>query len=154
METCFFASPPFSGARSVIHQLAPYCQHIVRVCWLFFNFTVSFDFGCCSLAQEMSLWTSTCSISGRGNYYWTAVSPSAFPASVYWSFTWRLAPCPSPILLFAWCSAPHPLSCVLVFSSLFIVQFFCCFVFNGWGWSVCLGGYMVYPRGGWGNTTW
>jgi hypothetical protein len=24
------------------------------VCCLFFNFAVSFDFGCCSLAQEMS----------------------------------------------------------------------------------------------------
>jgi hypothetical protein len=30
------------------------CQHVVMVCWLFFNFAVSFDFGCCSLAHEMS----------------------------------------------------------------------------------------------------
>jgi hypothetical protein len=46
--------PPFLWARSVICQLAPYCQHVVMVRWLFFNFAVSFDFGCCSLAQEMS----------------------------------------------------------------------------------------------------
>jgi hypothetical protein len=30
------------------------CQCVVMVCWLFFNFAVSFDFGCCSLTQEMS----------------------------------------------------------------------------------------------------
>jgi hypothetical protein len=46
--------PPFSGAWSVIHQLAPCCQHVVMFCWLFFNFAVLFDFGCFSLAQEMS----------------------------------------------------------------------------------------------------
>jgi hypothetical protein len=51
---CFFASPPFSGARSVIRQPAPCCQLAVMVFWLFFNFAVLFDFGCCSLAQEMS----------------------------------------------------------------------------------------------------
>jgi hypothetical protein len=44
----------FSGTRLVIHQLVPCCQCVVMVCWLFFNFAVSFDFGCCSLAQEMS----------------------------------------------------------------------------------------------------
>jgi hypothetical protein len=38
---------------SVICQPAPCCQHVVIICWLFFNFAVSFDFGCCSLAQEM-----------------------------------------------------------------------------------------------------
>jgi hypothetical protein len=51
---CFFALPPVSGAKSVICQLAPCCQCVVMVCWLFFNFAVSFDFGCCSLAQEMN----------------------------------------------------------------------------------------------------
>jgi hypothetical protein len=33
---------------------SPWCQCVVMVCWLFFNFSVSFDFECCSLAQEMS----------------------------------------------------------------------------------------------------
>jgi hypothetical protein len=28
----FFASPPFSGARSVIHQPVPCCQHVMIVC--------------------------------------------------------------------------------------------------------------------------
>jgi hypothetical protein len=54
LGACFFASSPFFGARSVIHQLAPCCQHVVMVCWLFFNFALSFDFAGCSLAQEMS----------------------------------------------------------------------------------------------------
>jgi hypothetical protein len=53
LGACFFAAPPFSGARSEIYQLAPCCQCVMLVCWLFFNFVKSFDFGCCSLAQEM-----------------------------------------------------------------------------------------------------
>jgi hypothetical protein len=51
---CFFALPPFSGARSVICQPAPCYQHVVMVRCLFYNFAELFDFGCCSLAQEMS----------------------------------------------------------------------------------------------------
>jgi hypothetical protein len=39
-------------ARSVIHQLAPWCQHIVIVCSLCFNFAWPFDFGCCLLAKQ------------------------------------------------------------------------------------------------------
>jgi hypothetical protein len=44
---------------------------------------------------------------------------------------------------------------VLIFSSLFIVQFFlfCCFVlFTGGGGQSAQGAMLVYPRGGWGNT--
>jgi hypothetical protein len=45
-------------------------------------------------------------------------------------------------------SATLSLCCVLVFSSLFIVQFFCV-----WGgWSVCPGVMLDYPRGGWVKT--
>jgi hypothetical protein len=51
---CFFASPPFSGAGSVICQLPPCCQCVMMVHCLFFNFVGQFGFGCCSLAQEMS----------------------------------------------------------------------------------------------------
>jgi hypothetical protein len=29
---CYFASRPFSGARSEIHQLALCCQHVMLVC--------------------------------------------------------------------------------------------------------------------------
>jgi hypothetical protein len=50
----FFVLPTFSGVESEIHQLALCCQHVILVCWLFFNFAASFDFGCCSLAQQMS----------------------------------------------------------------------------------------------------
>jgi hypothetical protein len=43
-----------------------------------------------------------------------------------------------------------PLCCVLVFTSLFIVQFFFC---EGGGQSA-QGAMLIYPRGGWGNTVW
>jgi hypothetical protein len=46
----FLCLTPFSGASSVICQLARCCQRVVMVCWLFFNFVELFDFGCCSLA--------------------------------------------------------------------------------------------------------
>jgi hypothetical protein len=36
------------------------------VCWLFFNFSTSFDFWCCSLPQRWVLWTAMCPISGSG----------------------------------------------------------------------------------------
>jgi hypothetical protein len=48
-------------------------------------------------------------------------------------------------------TAPRPLCCVLVFSSLFIFQFF--FLFLLQGGIVCPGAMLVYPRGCWGNTT-
>jgi hypothetical protein len=73
LGACFFASLSFSGAKSVIHQLAPCCQHVVMICCLFFKFAEPFDFGCCSLAQEMSFvvcylpyfsqWLFTCPLS-------------------------------------------------------------------------------------------
>jgi hypothetical protein len=47
-------------------------------------------------------------------------------------------------------SAPCPLCCMFLFSSLFIIQF--CF-FAGWG-SVCPEGYAGLLRGGCGNTAW
>jgi hypothetical protein len=53
LGACFFALLPFSWARSVLCQPTPCYQPVVMVCWLFFNFAVLFDFGCCSLAQEI-----------------------------------------------------------------------------------------------------
>jgi hypothetical protein len=44
-------------------------------------------------------------------------------------------------------TAPHPLCCVFLFSSLFIIQFL--FLQDG---SVSLSRGLVYPRGGCGNT--
>jgi hypothetical protein len=49
----FFALPPFSGAGSVFHQ-PPLLSVCYAVCCLLFSFGGQFDFGCCSLAQEMS----------------------------------------------------------------------------------------------------
>jgi hypothetical protein len=73
----FLCLSPFSGAMSVIHQLAPCCQFVVMVCCSFFNFAEPLDFGCCSLAQEMNFvvcyqpyfrqWLITCLLS-RGDY--------------------------------------------------------------------------------------
>jgi hypothetical protein len=114
----FFASPPFSGARSVLCQPAPCCQHVEMICWLLFNFAVLFDFGCCSLAQEMSF--VDCYLFQVATYHLPAIGPSAFPALVCWKFTWRSALNRAPPLLQCTCSTPA-LCCVLVFSSLFIV---------------------------------
>jgi hypothetical protein len=54
LGACFFALSPFFGARSEVCQPAPCCQCVMLVCWLFFHFAMLFDFGCCSLAQDMS----------------------------------------------------------------------------------------------------
>jgi hypothetical protein len=54
LGACFFASLPFSAARSVICQQAPFCQPVVMVWCLFFNFAEPFGFECCLLAQEMN----------------------------------------------------------------------------------------------------
>jgi hypothetical protein len=108
----FLCLTPFLLARSVICQPDPCCQHIVMVCWLFFNFAVLFDFGCCSLAQEMSFvdryllyfrqWLTTCLVS--------ALLP--FQPFVCWKFAWRSAPCSSPFSSVL--TAPRPLCYVLV----------------------------------------
>jgi hypothetical protein len=145
LGACFFALPPFSGARSEIHQTDPCCQHVKMVCCLFFNFAALFDFGCCSLAKEMSF------VDCYLPYFrhWLITHPSAFPVFVYWKFTQRSAPCPFPLLRCAY-STPPPLLHVP-----FQVLIYC---------SVCLfcrvGGQsvhramLVYPRGGCGNTAW
>jgi hypothetical protein len=51
---------------------------------LFFNFAELFDFGCCSLAQEMSF-VDCCLLYFRQQLITCLlpVSPSAFPAFVY-----------------------------------------------------------------------
>jgi hypothetical protein len=81
-------------------------------------------------------------------YHLPAVSPSAFQP-LFTESSWRSAPCSSPLLQCTR-STPSPLCCVLVFSSLFIQLFF---FLQGRGQSV-LGAMLVYPRGGWENTTW
>jgi hypothetical protein len=55
-------------------------------------------------------------------YHLPTVNPSAFLAFVYWKFMWRSVPC-LPHFSGAHLATPS-LCCVLVFSSLFTVQFF------------------------------
>jgi hypothetical protein len=75
--------------------------------------------------------------------------------------------CWIPSLLSCVYSAPHPLFCVLVFSSLFIVQFFFCMCVGcflyvwgvgrggaGGGDQSAQGAMLVYPRDSWGNSAW
>jgi hypothetical protein len=115
----FFASLPFSGASSVICQPAPCYKRVVMVCWFFFNFAMLFYFECCSLAQEMSF---------VGHYLTYFRQPLITrPLSALLPFqhlstesacgNQLLAPPPFSFVL----TTPHPLCCVLVFSSLFIV---------------------------------
>jgi hypothetical protein len=73
---------------------------------------------------------------------------SSFPVFVYWKFTRRSAPCPSPLLRCTQ-TTPAPLLCVpfqfLVYYSVFF------FLFEEQGQSV-KGAMLVYPRGSCGNT--
>jgi hypothetical protein len=105
--------------QEVIHQLAPCYQCIVMVCWLFFNFVVSFDFGCCSLAQEMSF--VDCYLPYFRHL--PTVSPSVFSAFIYYKFMWRSASWSS--LLFHCAYSTLPTLLMFVFSSLFIFSFVC-----------------------------
>jgi hypothetical protein len=117
----------------VIHQLVLCCQHVVMVHCLFFNFVVSFDFGCCSLAQGMS--PVVCPNSGSGlssARCWPFCISSLCLLKVHAVISFLLLPSFSGVL---W--ATLSLCYVLVFSSLFIVQFWFFFLQVG----VCL------PRG-------
>jgi hypothetical protein len=143
LGVCFFALPPFSGVRSVICQPAPCCQCVTMVCWLFFNFAVSFDFGCCSLTQEMSF---------VGHYLpyfrqWLIIQMLSAFLPFQPLFTESL--CRNQLLVhhpFSGAPLATPsLFCVLVFSSLFIVQGF---------FLSAQKAMLVYSRGGWGSTAW
>jgi hypothetical protein len=79
-------------------------------------------------------------------YQWPAVGPPAFLAFVYWKFTWRLAPSPFPLLLCAFNFQP---SLLCASFNLLFIQFFVC-----GGGQPTQGAILVYPRGGWRNTTW
>jgi hypothetical protein len=62
-------------------------------------------------------------------YLLPAIGLPAFPVIVYWKFTWRLASCPSPLLLCP-LEFPLPLLCVsfqfLAYCSVFFFFFFFC----------------------------
>jgi hypothetical protein len=77
--------------------------------------------------------------------------PATFAGSVYWKFVQRAAPCSSPFLRCAQSIPPSLLH--VLFSSLFIIQFFVLFCFVLWsGGRSIQGAMLVYPRGGCGST--
>jgi hypothetical protein len=76
-------------------------------------------------------------------YHLPAVSSPTFPAICLLIVCVEISSLPSPLL-----GVLSPHSCVLVFSSLFIIQFFCC------GGQSSQGAMLIYPRTGWGNTVW
>jgi hypothetical protein len=109
------------------------------VCWLFFNFAAVIWLGCCSLAQEMSfvdhylLYFRKQLITGT----LSALLPfqPLFTESSHRDQLLALSP---------FSSALCPLYCVLVFSSLFIVQFFVLFCFC---FCLFVGQVISLPRG-------
>jgi hypothetical protein len=132
LGACFFASPPFYGARSVICQQRPCCQHVVMVCCLFCNFAEPFDFGCCSLAQDMSF---------QAVAYHPPVGLPAFPPICSLIVCAEISSlCLPPSLVYFQHS--HLFCSVLVFS-LFIAQFWGFFVWE----SVSPGGYAGLSQG-------
>jgi hypothetical protein len=93
------------------------------VCCLFCNFAGLFDFGCCSLAQEMSFvnhssTNRTCPISGSG------LSPALLPFQPLFTECSCSDYFLAPTLFSGVFSVSCPLCRVLVFSLLFIVQEF------------------------------
>jgi hypothetical protein len=130
----------------VIRHLVPCCQRVVMVCCLFYNFSQPFDFGCCSLAQEISFVDCYLSYSGSGlspTCYWPSCLSSLCSLIVHneiSSFPLPFLPCSFRV--------PTPLCCVLVFGSLFIVKF--CgffFFFCGVVGFSAQGAMLVYPQG-------
>jgi hypothetical protein len=85
-------------------------------------------------------------------YHQLIVGPFIFPVFVYWKFTWRSAPCPSPFS--SALRALRPLCCMFLFSSLFIIQVFLfCFLFLQSKGQTVQEAMLVYPRGSCGNIT-
>jgi hypothetical protein len=123
----FLCFSPFLWGKVSDLSADPCCQHIVMVCWLFFNFAVLFDFVCCSLAQEMSF------VDRYLPYFkqhlitlpLSAIMPFQPLFTEHLCRDQLLAP---PTFCGVILAAP-PLCCVLVFSSLFIVQFYFVFYF-------------------------
>jgi hypothetical protein len=146
LGACFFALTPFSGAKSEICQPALYCQCVMLVCWLFFNFATSFDFGCCSLAQKMSF------VDHYLPYFRQRLTTHPLLACLPFQTLFTVSLCAYQLLaphsFSGALRAPHSLCCMFLFSSSFIsVVLF----FQGRGQSV-QGAMVVYPRGSCGNT--
>jgi hypothetical protein len=103
------------------------CQHIVMVCCLFLNPAEQSDFGCCSLAQEISLSPACCRPS--------CLSSHLFTDSLHGDKLLAHSPFSSTVFL-------PPAVCP---TFQFVVQYF---FFLG-EWSVCTEAVLVYPKVAW-----
>jgi hypothetical protein len=138
---------PFSGAGSVICQPT---LGVMMVHCLFFNFVGLFDFGCCSLAQEMIFVIHY--LPCFRQLLITCLLSTFLPFQhLFINGSWRLAPCLSRFLQCTFSDLPLLLCCVLVYNSLFIVQFFW-----GGGGQSAQGVVLVYSGGAGGisHDTW
>jgi hypothetical protein len=124
----------------------PSAGFLLSVCYvgllIVFYFAISFDFGCCSLAQEMSF--VDCYLPYFRQQLITHLLLALLPFQPLFTKSSHkdqlLAPVPFSIVL----KAPQPLCCVFLFSSLFIIQgffFFSFFFFCRVEWSVGPQGY-------------
>jgi ABC-type Mn2+/Zn2+ transport system permease subunit len=118
---------------------------------MFFNFAVYFDFGCCSLAPEISF-VDHCQLYFRHRLILhllsVLLSSSLCLMKICLEISFLLLP---PSLVHLQYSSP---SAVLVFSSLFIIQVFVlfCFFVCGVEDQSAQGAMLVSPRDGFGNT--
>jgi hypothetical protein len=142
---------PFSGARLEIHQPYPCCQSVRLVCWLFFNFVTLFDFGCCSLTQEMSFANRYLPYFRQRLITNPLLALSHFQSLFTESLCGDQFLTPSPFSSVL--RQPWPLCCVFFFSSLFIIQLGFLVFFQGVGGQSVQGTMLFYPRGGCANTT-
>jgi hypothetical protein len=92
---------PFLWGKVSDLSASPLLSAFMMVCWLFFSFAVLFDFGYCSLDQEMSF----------VDRYLPCFRQQIITIFVYWKFAWSdlHAPCS-----FLWCTFSNsaPLLCV------------------------------------------
>jgi hypothetical protein len=118
------------------------------VCHLFFNFAEPFDFGYCLLTEEMSF------VDHYLPYFRqqliTCLLLALLPFHPLFTESLRGDHLLAPPSFSGALPTPWPLCCVLVFSLLFIVQFFC-FVLFLQGVQSAQGAMLVYPRDGWGE---
>jgi hypothetical protein len=139
----FLYLAPFSWGKVSDPSAGPLLSACCDGLLIIFQFCSAFDFGCCSLAQEMSFVDHYLpSLFQAVTYHPPTVGPSAFPAFVYCKFTWRSTPCPNPLLR---CTFSNSVLLLCVnFQFLFIVQFF----FLQGGCQSAQGTILVYPRSG------
>jgi hypothetical protein len=108
------------------------------VCWLFFNFTVLFDLGCCSLAQEMSFLDRYLPYFRQWLITHPLVALLPFQLFIYWSLQGDQLLASLP---------PSPVLCASF-------QFLVYSVFFVGGGQSTQGTMLAHSRGGWRNTTW